>query len=46
MNNKQGRKFIKRSSEIAIFVKKYEIGKFGGCFDNFSAFKNKISTKL
>ena len=30
------RKIIKRSSENAILVKKYEIGDFGGSFDKLS----------
>ena len=32
------RKIIKRSSENAILVKKYEIGDFGGSFDKSSVF--------
>jgi len=32
----KSRKIIKRSSEIAILVKKYEILDFGGSFGNFN----------
>lgn len=32
------RKIIKRSPEFTILVKKYEIGDFGGSFDNFPTF--------
>ena len=31
-------KIIKRSSEFAILVKKYEISDLGGSFDNYPAF--------
>ena len=37
-STKKCRKLIKRSPEIAILVKKYEIDKFGGSFDKFLAF--------